>query len=190
MAPLTHSRTEIVNAIDARRTSVLDERMFAFETEDAFARVGAFGDARRRALAASAVECDVILDALAARKDHPTADQLYDDAATSLPHLTPSRVDHLLDELARIGKAAKLFPVGPVARFDARTDRHHHVVCTSCDQIVDIEALALSGLQFPSWRREGFDIHDYTVVIRGVCSRCLGERMTQEVLRQREVLRP
>jgi Fur family peroxide stress response transcriptional regulator len=161
----------------------------AFHLEDALARVGAYADARRRLVLVrpgSESVRTIVFEVLAGRHDHPTAEQVHDDARERMPELLLGDVERELDELVRLGRASKPCHVGSVPRFDARTDRHHHMVCTRCERVSDLEPLALTGLQFPNARREGFEIRDYAVLFHGTCADCRMGELAREVSRQKE----
>lgn len=118
------------------------------------------------------VQRRVILDALAGRDDHPSADQILAQVRGRLPTVSRTTVYRVLDTLVALGVAARTDSPGGAARFDPRTTRHHHLVCTRCDAIVDVHDPALDGLTLRAARRAGFDIENYSVHFRGVCPTC------------------
>ena len=59
-----------------------------------------------------------------------------------------------------------------VARFDANTEHHHHLVCLGCDRISDLEDLKLAPINLPDPRRTGFEIADYSIHFEGYCAEC------------------
>ena len=94
-------------------------------------------ECRRRGLALT-VQRRTVFEALAGRRDHPTADQVYDSVRDRLPGLARTTVYRVLDTLVEAGFARKVQHAGGVARFDPMTERHHHLVCESCGRKLDI----------------------------------------------------
>jgi Fur family peroxide stress response transcriptional regulator len=117
------------------------------------------------------VQRSIILEELAGREDHPTADQLFAAVRDRLPGVSRTTVYRVLETLVRVGLAVKTTP-GNAVRFDARTERHHHLVCLACDRIVDLHAPALDALRLAAARRAGFEVRDYSVHFRGLCADC------------------
>jgi len=118
----------------------------------------------------------VILEALAAREDHPTADQLLETVRSPLPGISRTTVYRVLDTLVRLGLAVKTCSPGSAVRFDARTERHHHLVCLECERVVDLHEPALDRIDLSRARRAGFEISDYSVHFRGICPNCCARK--------------
>jgi Fur family transcriptional regulator, peroxide stress response regulator len=117
-----------------------------------------------------------IMEALAKRSDHPTADQIFDDVAARLPGVSRTTVYRVLDTLVRIGAARKASHLGAAARFDPNTARHHHLVCLHCDKVVDVEGVPTAVALPPAGGRAGFEILDYAIDFRGTCPDCRRHR--------------
>jgi Fur family peroxide stress response transcriptional regulator len=122
------------------------------------------------------VQRRTILEVLAERTDHPTADQVFAAVRTRMPDVSRTTVYRVLDTLVRLGLAVKTPHHGASVRFDPRTERHHHLVCTRCDRVIDLHAPELNVLRLPDTRRLGFEIDDFSLHIRGLCARCRAQR--------------
>jgi Fur family peroxide stress response transcriptional regulator len=135
-------------------------------------RVLAFeGECRRRGLALT-IQRRAVYEELAERKDHPTADQVYDALQARLPGLSRTTVYRVLDTLVDQGFARKVHHAGAVARFDPMTARHHHLVCDGCGRLVDLEDGVVPGVPLPDARGTGFRIRDYSISFTGLCKSC------------------
>ena len=55
------------------------------------------------------------------------------------PRIPRRTVYRVLDTLAELGLIRRVHHPGAAARFDAKTHRHHHLVCIRCNKIVDWE---------------------------------------------------
>jgi Fur family transcriptional regulator, peroxide stress response regulator len=120
----------------------------------------------------------VILEALVSRDDHPTADDIWEAVRVRMPDLSRTTAYRALDTLVRLGLAVKICHPGSSARFDAKTRRHHHLVCVTCERVLDIDAPTLDKLALPV--DKGFEITDYSVHFRGVCASCRRARGQQK----------
>jgi Fur family peroxide stress response transcriptional regulator len=118
------------------------------------------------------VQRRVILAALVGRDDHPTADQILTEVRPQLPGVSRTTVYRVLDTFVRIGLAVKTCHPGTAVRFDPRTERHHHLVCTRCEKVIDLHDVALDRLAIPSTSQLGFEITNFSVHFRGLCAAC------------------
>jgi len=109
---------------------------------------------------------------LLGRLDHPTAEQVYEAVQDRLPGLSRTTVYRVLDKLVEIGAARKVLHPHAVARFDPTPDRHHHLVCEGCGQVIDVDASASPEIDLPDVGATGFKITDYSISFTGVCGHC------------------
>lgn len=123
-----------------------------------------------------------IKEFLADRKDHPTADIVYENMKLIYPNISLGTVYRNLSLLADIGEIQKLSSFGGADRFDGCTTPHFHFMCTSCGKVMDMEAEGME--QFLNKTAEGFSggqISDYNVRFFGICEECLNNEKNQEV---------
>ena len=118
------------------------------------------------------VQRRVILEAVLDLDDHPPADQVYERVNDRLPGVSRTTVYRSLESLVRLGVITKACHPGAVARYDRRTDLHHHLICLHCDGIIDISDARLDDVEVPDTSAYGFEILDFRVQLRGVCRRC------------------
>jgi Fur family peroxide stress response transcriptional regulator len=138
----------------------LNEKVAGFEAE-----------CRKRGLAVT-VQRRTVFEALSARRDHPTADQVYDAVKGRIPGLSRTTVYRVLEALVEAGFVRTVHHAGGVARFDPVTHRHHHLVCEACGRLVDLDDAAVPALRLPEARGSGFQIKDYSVSFLGLCGAC------------------
>ena len=113
-----------------------------------------------------------LLSALACRKDHPTADQLYDDLCKNIKGLSRTTVYRILETFVRIGLVVKISSQQAKARFDADTSRHHHISCVECGEVADLFDPAFNLPELPDEHPSGFQLYDYAITFIGLCPRC------------------
>ena len=114
----------------------------------------------------------VVLEELKKLCSHPTAGELYEVARTRLPKISLGTIYRNLELLAETGVIRKLVISGSEARFDANTERHHHVRCVRCGRVDDIHDLrpdfAKGEVKSPS----GYEITGFRLEFFGVCPEC------------------
>jgi Fur family peroxide stress response transcriptional regulator len=133
---------------------------------------GKVEDALRRKGLSLTTQRRIILQELSERKDHPTAEQVYDSVRDRLPGLSKATVYRVLDTLVQAGAARKVFHPGAIVRYDPMIDRHHHLTCKECGKLVDIDSSVIEDINLPLVMVSGFRVTDYTINFTGICSRC------------------
>lgn len=118
------------------------------------------------------VQRRAVLEALAARTDHPTADDLYVDVAAAMPEMSRTTVYRVLEALVVAGLAIRVSHLGSAVRYDAITERHHHLVCVRCEKLLDLVDPKLDRLPWPDMLPQGFEVQDYSIHFRGLCHDC------------------
>jgi Fur family transcriptional regulator, peroxide stress response regulator len=139
-------------------------------------RLAGFEDECRRRGLAVTVQRRTVFGELAGRRDHPTADQVYEAVRGRLPGLSRTTVYRVLEALVEAGLARKVHHAGGAARFDPTTARHHHLACEACGRLVDLEDELVPPLRLPETIGAGFGIKDYTVSFTGLCPACARKR--------------
>lgn len=113
-----------------------------------------------------------VLEALCERRDHPTADHLLEDVRRRLPGTSRTTVYRGLETLVELGLATRIGHPGAAARYDARTDRHHHMVCERCGAVRDVDAPELDRITVPARLTRELHLRDWSLLLRGLCSAC------------------
>lgn len=113
-----------------------------------------------------------ILENLAGRSDHPTADQIYDSIKEQLEGVSRTTVYRVLETLVNVGVIKKVSNPQSIAHFDADTSRHHHMTCIHCGAVIDIHDERLNSLELPECFKSDFEFQDYTINFSGRCSSC------------------
>lgn len=107
---------------------------------------------------------------------HLTAAEIYERVRRKYPTIAYGTVYRTLHLLAKHGLIQE-FPFGDNASlFDRRTDRHDHVHCVVCGELVDVEVpIALLARQVAA-EQTGFEILDHQTVFTGICPACQEKR--------------
>ncbi len=134
---------------------------------------------RERGLALT-VQRRRILELVLGRKDHPTADQVYEDVQQHLPGVSRTTVYRVLDTLVELGSITKASSPGAAVRFDPATQRHHHLVCLQCDRLIDLPDSEFDAvIKLPHGRPHSFEIRDFSIHFTGICAACRRARGSQ-----------
>ena len=79
----------------------------------------------------------------------------------------------VLRALTAAGLVRRIQPAGSNARYEARVgDNHHHAVCRSCGEIVDVECAVGHAPCLTAPGGHGFVVDEAEVVYWGTCSDC------------------
>lgn len=113
-----------------------------------------------------------VLEALARRSDHPSADEVHRSLDPRFEAVSRATVYRTLENLAAHGVIRRVCHPGAAIRYEIRTGRHHHLVCDRCGRIEDFEHASLDGLTIPNLSRRGFRLRDFSVHLRGLCAAC------------------
>jgi Fe2+ or Zn2+ uptake regulation protein len=104
---------------------------------------------------------------------HPTADDVFTSVRHEIPDISLATVYKSLETLVGCGLALKLTYGDGSARYDGRTDPHHHARCLQCGKVIDwpahIDASALAGQLQPV---NGFNVEGYRLELVGHCAEC------------------
>ncbi len=73
------------------------------------------------------------------RKDHPTADVVYENVRKIYPNISLGTVYRNLSLLSELGEIQKLSNFGGADHFDGCVTPHCHFMCKKCGQVLDLE---------------------------------------------------
>lgn len=114
----------------------------------------------------------VVLDVVRGRCDHPTAEQIYQAVAERDPKISRGTVYRNLAVLAQGGEILQI--EAPNANhYDLRCDPHHHLICTACGHVVDVEVEYHPELDDDVAQATGYVVSGHQTLFKGVCPNCL-----------------
>jgi Fur family peroxide stress response transcriptional regulator len=67
-----------------------------------------------------------------------------------------------------MGVITKTCHTGGMARYDARVDIHHHLICLRCNGVADIDDEGLSSLTIPDTSAFGFEVSGDAITMKEV----------------------
>lgn len=113
----------------------------------------------------------LILDIVASRHDHPTADQIYLDVRTQDSQISCGTVYRNLGILSENGEIANV-KVPAADRYDSRLDRHYHMFCTGCKRVFDVPLEYQEQYDEQVEKETGFKISRHRLFFEGLCQEC------------------
>lgn len=116
---------------------------------------------------------DAIVTFLKTRKDHPTADTVYQEIRTVIPNISLGTVYRNLSLLSDRGEILRLACDGKVDRFDADVSPHYHFICKSCGCVQDIDVPYSSEIDETANRIFDGSILSHSLLFEGYCKECL-----------------
>ena len=113
---------------------------------------------------------------LAGTDVHPTADEVFHAVRQELPAISLATVYKSLETLVGCGLAVKLTYADHSARYDGRTDPHHHARCLACGRVLDLPG-EIPDTNIDELRPEasGFTVTGYRLELSGYCAGCVPE---------------
>lgn len=117
---------------------------------------------------------------LESTESHPSADEVFLAVRRKLPGISLATVYKSLETLVGCGLAVKLTYSDGSARYDGRTEPHHHARCVACGRVTDIPGTLPDG-QFEALRARarGFTVTGYRLELSGFCPDCAAQGHAQ-----------
>ena len=112
---------------------------------------------------------EFVLNNLKNRFDHPTSQQIYDDAKKQGIKIGQVSIYRILNNLVKEGLVCKIVTKDNVAHFDYLRKNHIHLVCNNCNQIFDKN---LGNDDNLTELINEFNISMQDVILYGICKNC------------------
>ncbi|UCG27388.1 MAG: transcriptional repressor [Bacteroidales bacterium] len=111
-----------------------------------------------------------VMQAVIRLKDHPTVDNVLEFLKKDHPNIAIGTVYKILETLVAKGIIRKVKTDKDIMRYDAITERHHHLYCNESERIEDYYDEDLNGIieeHFTKKGIPGFEIKDIRLQIIG-----------------------
>lgn len=113
---------------------------------------------------------------LSGRKDHPTADVVYNAIRREYPNLSLGTVYRNLGLLAEIGEIRKIYVGDGAEHFDYDTHPHSHFLCTKCHCVSDLETNIPDSIVTSVQKNYNGIIDGCSVTCYGICEKCFSDQ--------------
>ncbi len=104
---------------------------------------------------------------------HLTADSVFEAVSADIGTISQRAVYDAVGMLVDIGLLRRIQPAGSPARYEARVgDNHHHLICRSCGDTVDVDCAVGAVPCLTAADDAGYDIDEAEVIYWGRCPGC------------------
>lgn len=103
---------------------------------------------------------------------HPTAEDIYNALRQTHPTMSLATVYKTLDALKKADLATELNVGDDSSRYDATVKSHPHMICLSCNKVMDLETDSLALFKAKIQEETEFDIVSEKVYFYGTCKTC------------------
>jgi Fe2+ or Zn2+ uptake regulation protein len=104
---------------------------------------------------------------------HPSADEVFLHVRQEIPGISLATVYKSLETLVGARLATKLTYGDGSARYDGRTDDHHHLRCLGCSRVIDlpgqVDDREVARLEASA---DGFQVTGCRLELTGYCADC------------------
>ena len=122
---------------------------------------------------------EAIYNALAATREHPSAEWLYQQLKPEYPDLSLATVYRNLSLFKTQGLIQSLGMIHGIERFDGNTKPHVHFVCNCCSAIQDLHQMdAPQRLCSEAAQHIGGQVDNCQLMFFGTCRDCLAKQET------------
>jgi Fe2+ or Zn2+ uptake regulation protein len=113
-----------------------------------------------------------VLRAVATRP-HGTANEVAEDVRSEIGAISRQSVYDTLTLLTERDIIRRIQPAGSAARYEGRVgDNHHHLVCRSCDRLVDVDCVVGDVPCLVPDDQMDFVVDEAEVIFWGICPEC------------------
>ena len=113
-----------------------------------------------------------VLAALTASDGHVTAEDIAATVQTTSPEVHLSTVYRTLESLEELGVVDHVHLGHGRAVYHLAENRHHHLVCESCNEVVHLPRDVYDELALEIEERYGFALRQHHFALIGICEAC------------------
>jgi Fe2+ or Zn2+ uptake regulation protein len=114
----------------------------------------------------------VIYEALKSMHGHPSPEEVYERVKAKVPSVSLATVYKNIHLFIESGVFREVSLHHGSLRVETNAKPHHHLVCTACKSITDIDAEELGIASKARKLRGGFLVQRYAVDVLGLCANC------------------
>ena len=104
---------------------------------------------------------------------HARADEVYAQVLRTVPGTSLQSVYNALADFVTAGVVRQIEPAGHPRLFELRVDdNHHHMICTSCGAVEDVDCAVGSAPCLTPSESHGYAVRRAEVTYWGICPRC------------------
>lgn len=113
-----------------------------------------------------------IYETLMCRPGHHSPEEIYERVKQDLPSISLATVYKNLKTFVGAGMLREVSPHHGSWRVDPNPEPHHHLVCTRCRSITDLDVDALTPVKLRGKLPSGFRLEKFSIEVQGICKKC------------------
>jgi Fur family peroxide stress response transcriptional regulator len=118
----------------------------------------------------------VVYEAVVASHGHRSPEQIYAAVRKRVPSISLATVYNNLRLFVEHGLLREVTPHASTLRVDGNLEPHHHLVCSRCKSVQDIEGEFVDFKRLSRQLPDGFDLTQPLVEVFGLCRRCSNKK--------------
>ena len=114
-----------------------------------------------------------VLDVVKGAYNHPTASDVYESVREIRPRMGLASVYRILHMLVEQGRIKEIHN-DETCRYDGRTERHDHAICTACGTLINVpvEVSVPQDILGSAAKASGIALSSYELRLYGICPAC------------------
>jgi Fur family transcriptional regulator, peroxide stress response regulator len=118
----------------------------------------------------------VVYETVIASHGHYSPEDIYASVRRRIPSISLATVYNNLRLFIECGLLREVSPHANTLRVDGNLNLHHHLVCSRCKSVQDIEGEFIDFKRLSRHVPEGFDLTQPLVEVFGLCRRCAAKK--------------
>lgn len=114
----------------------------------------------------------IIYETLFSMSGHPTPEQVDERVRQQIPSISLATVYKTINTFIETGIVREVSPHHGSIRLDSNLEPHHHMVCTGCKTIFDLDQTALGPVLMKDTLPNGFRVQRFSIEVLGLCKPC------------------
>lgn len=117
-----------------------------------------------------------------AENPHSATEDIDRAARAELGAISRQAVYDVLDALTAKGILRRIQPAGSPARYETRiNDNHHHLICRSCNRMVDVDCAVGYTPCLEASDDAGYEVDEAEVIYWGRCPECVANLAQDDI---------
>ncbi|MEI6337245.1 MAG: transcriptional repressor [Verrucomicrobiota bacterium] len=121
-----------------------------------------------------------VYDVLLAKRDHPTATEVFLRTKHQMPNISLATVYNCLETLVSCGLARQVNVEREATRFCANLQEHGHFVCEQCGKMHDVPLATGRHLERAFDLPKGLTVTHSEITLRGFCAACTNQSQNRK----------
>jgi len=114
----------------------------------------------------------IIYQSLMSFSGHPSPEEVFDRVRKQIPSISLATVYKTLHTFIESGLVRELSLHHGSLRVDTKLYPHHHLVCTGCKAVMDLDEESLRPATLVGKIPKGFRVQRMSVEVHGLCADC------------------